>query len=292
VLVDFPADPVQRVLVDDSRPDLKDPHQGRPVRIYDWAPRTPDHAPLVIVSHGTGGSGRDMGWLAGPLVAAGLRVLSLDHHGNNYVDGYHPEGFLFGWERPRDVSFVLDAIGRPGDPVRVGVAGFSLGGYTAAALTGARLDPAVIEAILTGSAPVPPIEEFPEALDILRGRLSGSVLVDLVRRASADLRDSRLNAAFLISPGLGGLVTTASLGAIRVPVAICWGDADETNPFDRDVRPFLEHIPGARGEQVRPDVTHHDFIEPLTPHRNTVRNRVAAHATRFFVEKLRPAVGG
>src|SRR5689334_25414058 len=45
VVADVRADPVQRILVDVSRPDLRDPEKGRPVRIYDWTPRTPEHAP-------------------------------------------------------------------------------------------------------------------------------------------------------------------------------------------------------------------------------------------------------
>ena len=46
--------------------------------------RRPEH-PFrpVVVSHGTGGSGGDMRWLVEPLVAAGFRVIAVDHHGNN-----------------------------------------------------------------------------------------------------------------------------------------------------------------------------------------------------------------
>ncbi|MFF8943033.1 hypothetical protein ACF1A5_12335 [Streptomyces sp. NPDC014864] len=104
--------PLIRVVHDESRSDLRDPARPRPVRLYLWEPDLPLAlpAPLVVVSHGTGGSGSSMGWPAGPLRQAGFRVVALDHHGNNFVDGYEPEGFLHVWERPRDVSFALDAL--------------------------------------------------------------------------------------------------------------------------------------------------------------------------------------
>ncbi|MFG3104509.1 hypothetical protein ACGFZL_28890 [Streptomyces sp. NPDC048182] len=50
--------PLIRVLHDESRPDLRNPTRPRPVRVYLWAPdppRTAPPAPLVVVSHGTGG---------------------------------------------------------------------------------------------------------------------------------------------------------------------------------------------------------------------------------------------
>jgi predicted dienelactone hydrolase len=51
-----------------------------------------------------------MAWLAEVLAAAGFLAVSVDHHGNNLADGYLPQGFAFEWERPRDLSFTLDAI--------------------------------------------------------------------------------------------------------------------------------------------------------------------------------------
>ncbi|MFC4784451.1 alpha/beta hydrolase family protein [Nocardioides sp. MAHUQ-72] len=279
-------EPAARLLVDRSRSDLRDPTQGRPVRVYDWAPDAPAGTPLVVVSHGTGGSGRDMGWLARPLAAAGLRVLSLDHHGNNHVDGYHPEGFLLVWERPRDITFLLDAVWDELRPSAVGVAGFSLGGYTAAALVGARVDAPLVASVLAGDVPLPPIEEMPDALEQLRARHSPDELAHAAAGAGVQLRDPRVAAAFLVAPGLGALLTPRSLASVPVPVEVRWGDADTTNPFERDVRPLLDHLPAAHGLEVGPGVGHHDFIEPLTPDRPRARERVGSEAVAFFTEQL------
>jgi len=280
-----PAPLSQRILVDESRPHLLEPGRGRPVRVYDWTPDAEASVPLVVVSHGTGGSGQDMGWLARPIAAAGLRVLSLDHHGNNYVDGYHPAAFLFPWERPRDVSFVLDALD-PQRELRVGVAGFSAGGYTGAALVGARVDAALVAAIGAGEVELPPIEEMPDAFDHLPELMPPDEVDRIVARAAADLRDPRVAAAFLVAPGMGALLTPESLAAIDVPVEVRWGGADDVVPFEQDVRPLLERVPGVHGREVGPTVDHHDFIVSMTPDSADVRDRVGSEAAAFFAEHL------
>ena len=151
-----------RVLHDAARRDYREPGGPRPIRVYEWEPRSPagTPVPLVLVSHGTGGSGGDMQWLVEPLVAAGFRVIAVDHHGNNYVDGYEPEGFLFVWERPRDLTFVLDVLANEQPHGPVGAAGFSVGGYPVAALAGARLDPQGVAAALTGRRRCHPFRSF------------------------------------------------------------------------------------------------------------------------------------
>jgi hypothetical protein len=45
-------------------------------------------------------------WLAEAPASAGNRVTAVDHHGNNHVDGFLPEGFACGWERARDLTFL------------------------------------------------------------------------------------------------------------------------------------------------------------------------------------------
>ncbi|MER7765226.1 alpha/beta fold hydrolase [Streptomyces sp. NPDC097619] len=282
--------PQIRVLSDASRDHLREPGRPRPVRLYLWEPAEPRRtpAPLVVVSHGTGGSGGAMEWLVDPLRAAGFRVLALDHHGNNRVDGYAPEGFLHVWDRPRDVSFALDALAAEGPLGPVGAAGFSLGGYTAAALAGARVDPRLLWAVVTGAAPLPEIPGFPGVLDALRARYRpGELTADspTVRRtlaeAAADLTDPRVRAVFQVAPGAGVLVSPESLATVRVPVAVHWGGADTISPYATDTRPYLEHVPTAVGTCVGPGVRHEDFsaAEPADPE---ARGRTGRAAAVFF----------
>ncbi|MDT0442405.1 alpha/beta hydrolase family protein [Streptomyces johnsoniae] len=252
-----------------------------------WEPQRPPAAPapLVVVSHGTGGSGSAMGWLARPLAEAGLRVVALDHHGNNFVDGYEPEGFAFVWERARDVSFVLDVLAgeRPLGPV--GAAGFSLGGYTVAALAGARVAPRVMAAVLAGQASLPALPEFPDLLGALGEKVPADELRAALGGAGADVSDSRIRAVFQVAPALGSLLAPQSLRAVRVPVEIRWGGADTITPFDDDTRPYLAHIPTAVGRSAGSDVRHEDFFE-AEPVGEPVRARVAGEAAAFFLRHL------
>ncbi|WP_407835378.1 alpha/beta hydrolase family protein [Streptomyces sp. DSM 116496] len=295
-------EPLIRVLYDESRPDLGDPSRPRPVRLYLWEPtRSGDPgdtgetagpgaaeapAPLVVVSHGTGGSGSEMEWLVGPLHAAGFRVVALDHHGNNFVDGYEPEGFLHPWERPRDISFALDVLAREQPLGPVGVAGFSIGGYTAAALAGARVDPGILWAVLTGEVPLPEIPEFPGVLEALRAKYPQE---EDARRtldgADGDLSDPRVRAVFQMAPGIGSLVTRESLEAVRVPFAVRWGGADTITPYESDTRPYLEYVPTASGRSIGPAVRHDDFFAP-EPADPTARVRAGEDAAAFFLEQL------
>ncbi|MFS0693823.1 alpha/beta hydrolase family protein [Streptomyces nitrosporeus] len=281
--------PLIRVLYDESREDFGRPDRPRPVRVYLWEPdQVPaGPAPLVVVSHGTGGSGSGMEWLARPLRGAGFRVAALDHHGNNFVDGYEPEGFLHVWERPRDVTFALDTLARERPLGPVGVAGFSLGGYTAAALAGARVDPRIMRAVLTGAVPVPEIPEFPGVLEALRKKYppDGASRGVPDTAAAADLTDPRVRAVFQVAPAAGGFVTPESLAAVRIPVDIRWGGADTVTPFETDTAPYLRHIPTATGSSAGPDVRHDDFFAPQ-PADPEVRFRVGEEAAAFFLRHL------
>jgi predicted dienelactone hydrolase len=44
----------------------------------------------VVVSHGSGGAAQQMSWLAEPLADTDFLAVAVDHHGNNFVDGYRP----------------------------------------------------------------------------------------------------------------------------------------------------------------------------------------------------------
>jgi hypothetical protein len=119
-----PPDVVESV--DTSRSSFDNAARPRPVRIYLWEP------------------------LVRPLAQAGFLVAAVDHHGNNWVDGYAAPGFVFVWERPADLRHALNLIERHRTVDWVGAAGFSAGGYTAAALVGVRLDPDLVRLLTEG----------------------------------------------------------------------------------------------------------------------------------------------
>lgn len=271
-------------LADPTRPDWRDPDRPRPVRVTLWRP--PDRGvatvlPLVLLSHGTGGAAQEMAWLAEPLAEAGFLVAAVDHHGNNFVDGYLPQGFAFEWERPRDLSFVIDALTTDGWIGPIGAAGFSSGGYTAAALVGARLSAPILEALFAERIPVPEIREFPGLAEALRSAVSDAELAQAPVVGSADLADARISAAFLMCPASGQLVAPESLHRVARPVRVWWGDADTVTPPETNALVYRDAIPDATGSSAGPDVDHYHFAGD-NPDGAATRERVAADAVAFF----------
>jgi predicted dienelactone hydrolase len=258
----------------------------RPIRTYLRRPGAA-RAGTVLVSHGTGGSAVEMEWLTGPLAAAGFLAVAVDHHGNNSVDGYLPEGFARWWERPRDLAVVLDRLQEREDLGPVGAAGFSLGGYTAAALVGAGVDAHTYAALFAGTIPAVPPPEYPTLVEDLRARLTEPDVAAWVADSGRDYSDARVLAAFLVCPAIGRMLGGTSLQAIHRPVAIRSAGADDIAPPEDNAEVYAQAIPGAELRSVGDEVGHYAFIGS-NPELSEVRERVAAEAVAFFEAHLRP----
>lgn len=108
------------------------------------APVVGDRLPTLLLSHGNGGSARMMGWLGTALARAGYLVIAVDHPGNNGADAMTLPGSVLTWLRADDLRAALTAVqadpilGPHVDPERLGVVGFSAGGYTALLAAGAQ----------------------------------------------------------------------------------------------------------------------------------------------------------
>jgi predicted dienelactone hydrolase len=160
----------------------------------------------VLLSHGTGGAAWHLEWLARDLARRGFIAVGVNHHGNTTSEPYRAEGFLCWWERARDLTVLLDNIETGAefaerlDMDRVFVAGFSLGGCTAAALLGAitRTSRFQNPAASGGRGP----REFPDLADHLPSLLKNSAIFrESWARMSNCYRDSRFKAALLLAPG-------------------------------------------------------------------------------------------
>lgn len=102
--------------------------------------------PLVLISHGDSGSSIGHHDTAAALADAGFVVAAVLHPGNNFADNSRQGELTIFASRPRDISRLLDYMSQhwPQHPQldlqRIGVFGFSRGGYTALALAGAEPD--------------------------------------------------------------------------------------------------------------------------------------------------------
>jgi predicted dienelactone hydrolase len=114
--------------------------------------------PVILLSHGFGGTARIMGWFGIAMARSGYIVVAVDHPGNNAADEMTVPGATLWWDRAEDLRAALEAtqrdpdLGAHMDMSRVGVAGFSAGGFTALVAAGAGS----IHPALFGSAwPIP-----------------------------------------------------------------------------------------------------------------------------------------
>ena len=269
--------------------------------------------PLVVLSHGNGGSGAMLGWLGEALASSGYIVAAVDHHGNTSSESAPAAaGFVLWWERARDVSAVIDRMladstfGPRIDAHAIGVAGFALGGYTALELAGARTSVAAWRAFCRSDAGdshegfCGPQPEFPD-LDVAFAKVrDDSVVKAALARESMSFQDNRIRGIYAIAP-LGRMLTEASLSRIRIPVRIVVGTDDHTAPANTNGQYLAARIPGAQ-LRLLTGAGHYNFIAECTAagtvkfpelcrasaaDRGAMHRLVETDAVRFFNAVLR-----
>ena len=273
---------------------------------------TPQKLPLILLSHGTGGSAASMAWLAESLAAHGYIVAAVNHHGNTgYEKKTRLEAFVVWWDRPRDISIVIDRLladpvfGDRIDAQRIAVAGFSIGGYTALASVGARISYAQWEEFCGKHASNPKCKLPPEA------KFSQAELQTLLKEnqrvknaiavSGASYSDARIRAAYSIAPVMGRAVTKDSMQNIKVPVRIVVGADDDQAIPEFNAQIYAANIAGST-MQILPAVTHYSFLaectalgkmavpqicaDPAGVDRRALHQQVAADALKFFAVHL------
>jgi predicted dienelactone hydrolase len=268
--------------------------------------------PLILLSHGTGGSALQMMWLGRYLAAHGFIVAALNHHGNTGAEpSPDPRGFLLYWERARDLSVALDRLladsvfGPRIDTTRIGAAGFSLGGYTVITIAGGRFNPRQFAEFCASAqrdftcAPQP---EFPRAPELFAAlQTTDSLTRQSLAHASDSYRDARVRAVFAIAPALGGGFTAQDFRDVRVPVSIVVGQGDTITPPATNARRYASLIPGATLAVLPGAVGHYAFLAECTDRgravvpicrdgpgvdRGAVHTQVSQMALRFFQSTL------
>ncbi|NJR68487.1 MAG: alpha/beta hydrolase [Synechococcales cyanobacterium CRU_2_2] len=203
--------------------------------------------PLIILSHGLGADRQSQSFFARHLASHGIAAAVVQHPGS---DSHQLQAMLQGKtqdvldvsafvERPRDVSYLLDALERRNDLQRrlrlnrVGVYGHSLGAYTALALAGAKINFGQLKQDCQ-----PRQYAFDLSL-ILQCRAR-----DLPQR-DYHLQDSRVVALLLFDPVSRSILGQQGLGAVRVPVLWGGSDADVLTPLLTEQLPAFSHLGSA-----------------------------------------------
>ena len=226
------------------------------------APHQEGRFPVVIISHGAGGNSGQFGWIASQLAGAGF-VVVLPNHPGTTTGNASAEAAVRVWERPADVSAVLDELTNTASEYpylntdQISVLGFSAGGYTALALAGARVDPDRLQRFCDGTdhgmSDCAFLAHF--GIDLHEFDLSP---------AGQDLRDPRITDAVIIDPGIVSTLTTESLADIAIPMQVINLGAEGTIPAGVDAREAAAQIPLAQYTLV-PDSVHFSFLAECKP---------------------------
>lgn len=238
--------------------------------------------PLVVFSHGTGGSADELDWLASAFAKHGYIVAGVNHPGNNALEPLTREGFVLWWERATDLSEVLDAMladkafGPHIDPRRVGAAGFSLGGYTVLELAGARTDLSAFRAYCHSPAADSNCHPPTNYASRKVAPMSASAIASM-KRSGASYRDLRIKAVFAMAPAIGKALDQQSLTRIEIPVRLIAGTADTTAPPTTNVLHIAQFLPRARVRMID-GATHYTFLDTCVPAAMTIHATICKEA--------------
>jgi predicted dienelactone hydrolase len=254
--------------------------------------------PLIMMSHGNGSDRMNCSWIAEILAANGFIVAAMDHHGNTWNNKI-AECFVKIWERPIDVSFVIDQVlkdprfGPHINAEKIGFVGYSLGGQTGVWMAGGKLDrfdKPVLNEIPADQIPNIVTQEVIDSIDFSPSKES--------------YRDTRVSAFFLMAPALGDLFDVPSLESIEVPVYIVAPESDHIVPFETNAKFFATKMTKSIFTLIPGAANHYIFLnevtkggkmlldkklafDPPSVDRKKVHHEVGLEAVQFFKSYLK-----
>lgn len=258
------------------------------------AQRPQQRHPLVLVSHGHGGSALGHHPLATALANAGYVVAAIEHAGDSHADqsGFGTERVLLG--RAWQISSLLDTLLQDPqlaamiDPQRIGVAGFSAGGHTSLVLLGAVPDLRNRERYC---------QKQPQDLQLCLQPAANAPALNQYRALS----DPRIRAAFVMAP-LGVFFDQPALRAVTRPVFVHAAMADSVLLPRWNALAVREGVAALAGWRGVVGADHHVYLAPCPAamahalpelcvdaagiNRRDVQAQLAADAVAFFNDTL------
>lgn len=214
--------------------------------------------PLIVMSHGTGGSFEGHYDTAIALAEAGFVVATVTHTDDNYRERTQV-GRLE--NRPRHIKVLIDymlASWRQHDtidPSRIGMFGFSAGGFTALVAIGGTPDLSTVAPYCTAHP-----DEW--SCRMIKER---NISVSANTPAPDWVHDPRIAAAVIASPAVGYAFSAKSLSAVTVPIQLWRGDSDEILPHPNYAQAVYDRLAVKPEYHVVPNAGHFAFLAPCTP---------------------------
>jgi len=215
--------------------------------------------PLVLISHGTAGSEASHDDTAMALAANGFVVVALTHTGDNYMDQSYTGNQRNLTDRPRQVSVVLNYMLTTWtqhdrlDPARVGMFGFSLGGFTTLVEIGGIPDLSRTRELCT---------KRPTAPECLFIKQRNGDPLSPETSTPTWTHDQRMKAAVLAAPAVSYLFGPGSLKDVKVPVQLWRASNDEQVPDAWNTAVVREELPKTPEGHVVNGAGHFAFLPP------------------------------
>ena len=210
--------------------------------------------PLVVISHGSRGLLSSHSDTALALASAGFVVAAVTHTGDNARDDSYVGTPRWLTDRSRHLHLVLDYLLNEWpaherlDPARVGVFGFSAGGFSALVAIGGVPDLAAIARHCNAQP------EF--ACTLWKQLPAGSP------PASAWVHDPRFKAAVVAAPGYGFAFAPAGLSRVTAPVQLWNGVEDQNVPYETNEAVIRRLLPTPPEYHAVPGAAHFAFLAP------------------------------
>ncbi|THD74344.1 MAG: dienelactone hydrolase [Phenylobacterium sp.] len=248
--------------------------------------------PLVVISHGTGGSFADHFDIARALAQSGFVVAAVSHTGDTYDDRSRALRIT---ERPGQLVRLIDYMtadwrGHAAiDAQRIGAFGFSSGGFTVLGAIGGEPNLALL---------APHCARHPHFFDCQLNRQFAAFPRPATPAPVA--HDPRIKAAVVAAPALGFTFAPSGLAKVRIPVQLWRAEWDTVLPQPYYAETVHGLLPKA-DYRVAPRADHFDFLPPCSEglakaapsicvsniDRATFHQTFNAEVVRFFREKLR-----
>jgi predicted dienelactone hydrolase len=222
-----------------------------------------EHLPLIVMSHGNGGTYQNNYDTALALAKAGFVAAAVTHTGDNREDQSRA---LFVMDRPQHMHRLIDYMLSEWpdhariDANRVGVFGFSIGAFTALVAAGGIPDLSLTEAHAKAhpdyydSQVAKRSGASPEAIAMLRSNLPASTWV----------HDVRIRAVVAAAPALGYTFGREGLKDITVPIQLWRAGDDHILPHPDYAEAVRIALPTPPEYHVVENADHFDFLAPCT----------------------------
>ena len=206
-----------------------------------YIPNVPKAAPVIVISHGFGSDSSNFQYLATNLASHGFAVVVPNHPGSDakqlqsLLNGRASEVVEPGEfkNRPLDVTYILNQLekGNQSDSrfkgrlnlQQVGVFGQSLGGYTALALAGAKIN---FEQLKQDCKP----ETLARTWNVSLLFQCGALGLNNNSDREYNLQDTRIKAAIAVNPITSSIFGQAGLSQVKIPVMIVASSDDTIAP--------------------------------------------------------------